>query len=30
MWLTDYFKGRAPTGEQNPDHQTSLRLRPFE
>ena len=30
IWLSDYFKGRAPTGEENPEHQTKVQLRPFE
>ena len=30
IWLSDYFKGRAPTGEDSPEHQTKLQLRPFE
>lgn len=30
FWLEDYFRGRAPTGESSPEHQTTLRLAPFE
>lgn len=29
FWFEDYFKGRAPTGESSPEHQTTLRLAPF-
>lgn len=29
IWLNDYFKGRAPTGECGEDHQTQLRLGRF-
>jgi hypothetical protein len=30
FWLSDYFKGHAPTGESSPEHQTTLRLGPFD
>ena len=30
FWFEDYFKGRAPTGESSPEHQTTLRLAPFD
>jgi Family of unknown function (DUF6065) len=30
LWLEDYFKGKSPTGETAPEHQTTLRLAPFE
>jgi hypothetical protein len=30
LWQEDYFRGRAPTGESSPEHQTMLRLAPFE
>ncbi|MGH2763285.1 MAG: DUF6065 family protein [Thermoleophilaceae bacterium] len=30
FWLEDYFKGRAPTGESSPEHQTTLRLASFD
>jgi hypothetical protein len=29
FWLEDYFRGKAPTGESSPEHQTTLRLSPF-
>jgi hypothetical protein len=29
VWFQDYFKGRAPTGESSPEHQTTMRLAPF-
>jgi hypothetical protein len=29
-WLENYFRGSAPTGETAPEHQTTLRLAPFE
>jgi Family of unknown function (DUF6065) len=29
LWLEDYFRGRSPTGETSPEHQTTLRLAPF-
>jgi hypothetical protein len=28
-WMDDYFKGRSPTGQSSPEHQTTLRLRPL-
>jgi hypothetical protein len=30
VWMPDYFKGHAPTGETGAEHQTQLRLRHFE
>ena len=30
LWMESYFKGKAPTGESFPEHQTVLRLAPFE
>jgi hypothetical protein len=29
MWFEDYFKGKTPTGQSSPEHQTTLRLSPF-
>jgi hypothetical protein len=29
VWMPDYFKGRAPTGETGAEHQTTLQLRDF-
>jgi hypothetical protein len=29
-WERDYFQGRLPSGEPAPEHQTKLKLRPFE
>jgi hypothetical protein len=30
IWMSDYFKGSAPSGDAGGEHQTKLRLAPFE
>ena len=29
IWMENYFRGEAPTGESSPEHQTTLRLSPL-